>query len=172
MVQSSKIEVVEETAQRLNRAQGVVVVDYRGLTVPQMNDLRNSLRETGSEMKVVKNRLTKRALEKAECDSLDDILVGPTALVMGYDDPVSPARVCMKFAGDNGDLEIRGGLLERRRVDLDRIAALARLPGRAELLTQVATTLTAPARQIATAINQAMAKIVYAMKGRADQMGA
>ncbi|HUT24265.1 MAG TPA: 50S ribosomal protein L10 [Sumerlaeia bacterium] len=170
MVQPLKIEVVRQTTDRLRRADSVVVVNYQGLTVAQMQTLRKQLREAGGELKVLKNRLTKRALQDAECDPLDDVLAGPTALAFGYDDPTGPARVCSKFAEGNATLSILGGLLEKRRVGLDKIVALAKLPGRAELLTQMARTMLAPARQMATALHQAMAKIAYAMQARADLM--
>ena len=80
MVQSLKIEKVKETFERLNRSQAVVLVDYRGLTVQEINRLRVQLRENDGELKVIKNRLTKRALADAECESLDDLLAGPIAL--------------------------------------------------------------------------------------------
>jgi large subunit ribosomal protein L10 len=171
MVQTAKIKTVEATTERLERSQSVVVCKYPGLTVADMTNLRNRLREQGSELKVVKNRLIKRALRAAGFDALDEYLIGPTALAFGYQDPTSPARVCAEFAKGNQKLQIRGGLLGRSRIDAQKIGALAALPGRPELLTQMAATMLAPMRMMATAMNQAMAKIVYAMKSRADQMG-
>lgn len=170
MVNPDKIAMVEQTAERLNRAQGVVLVDYQGLTVADMNSLRLSLRNAGSELKVVKNRLTKRSLEQAECESLDDLLTGAVALAFGYDDPTGPAKACAEFAKGNENLEIKGGLLGKERIDASKILALSKLPGRTELLTQMASTMLAPARQLATAMNQSISKIVYAMQARADQL--
>ncbi|MFW6256332.1 MAG: 50S ribosomal protein L10, partial [Candidatus Sumerlaeota bacterium] len=136
MVQREKIQVVEETSDRLNRSRSMVVVQYKGLTVAQMQDLRAKLRENGAEMKVVKNRLAKRALADAESESLDDILSGPTAMVFAYDDASAGPKVCTKFADDNDKLVICGGLLEKQRIDGDMIKKLAKMPGREELLTQ------------------------------------
>lgn len=170
MVQQSKIDTVLLTTDRLERAQSVVLVDYKGLTVQELSELRGKLRENGSELKVIKNRLTRLALKETGCDALDDDLVGPIALAFGYTDPTGPAKVCSEYAKKNAKLEIRAGLLEKRRIGLDKIAALAKLPGRAELLAQMAATLLAPARQLATAMNQSMTKIVYAMKARAEQL--
>lgn len=170
MVAQVKVDIVEQAKERLARSQAVVVVDYQGLTVAEVSDLRQKLRDAGGEMKVIKNRLTKRALAEAQYDALDEILNGPTALAFGYDDPVGPAKVCMNYAKDNEKLEVLGGLLEGRRVDLDKIKALAKLPGREELLTQMAGTMKAPMRQMATAMHQAVAKVAYAMKARADQL--
>ena len=172
MVQQNKIDVVKHTATRFDRAQSVVLVDYQGLTVAEMNDLRGVLRKGGGELKVVKNRLTRLALEEAGCAELDDILTGPLAMAFGYDDPASPAKACSEFAKKHAALEIRGGLLDKQRIDLDKITALAKLPGRTELLTQLAGTMLAPMRQLASAMNQAMAKVVHAMKQRAEQLEA
>ncbi|MBN1867901.1 50S ribosomal protein L10 [Candidatus Sumerlaeota bacterium] len=170
MATPEKIKTVEEVAECLSRAQSVVLVDYKGLTVAQMTDLRRRLRETGSDLKVVKNRLTKRSLAEAGCEALDDLLRGPVALAFGYDEPSGPAKVCAAFAKEAENLKVRGGLLSKARIDLAGVLALARLPGRVELLTQVATTMLAPARQMATAMKQAMTKIVYAFRDRATQL--
>jgi len=77
---------------------------------------------------VVKNRLMRRALEDSGCDALDDMLVQPTAVAFGYTDPTVPAKVCSKYAKDHPILVIKGGLLEKRRLPLDRVQALAKLP--------------------------------------------
>jgi large subunit ribosomal protein L10 len=170
MATPEKIKTVEEVAERLGRAQSVVLVDYEGLSVAQMSDLRRRLRETGSELKVVKNRLTKRSLADAGCEPLDDYLKGPVALALGYDEPTGPAKVCTAFAKEVDKLEVLGGLLSKKRIDLAQIVALAKLPGRTELLTQMASTMLAPARQMATAMKQAVTKMVYALNDRARQM--
>ncbi|NQU42452.1 50S ribosomal protein L10 [bacterium] len=170
MVQPEKIQVVEETAERLKRSQSVVLVLYKGLTVAEMQDLRRQLRESGSELKVVKNRLAKRALLDSGCEALDEVLSGPTAMAFGYSDATAPAKICSKFAVTHDELQVLGGLLDKRRIGLDKIQALAKLPSREELLSQMASTLMAPARQMATALKQAMSKVVYAMKDRASQL--
>ena len=79
MVQTNKIETVEQTRERLSRAQAVVVVQYQGMTVAQLRDLRKQLREVEGELKVIKNRLVKRALAENGFDALDSSLTGPTA---------------------------------------------------------------------------------------------
>jgi large subunit ribosomal protein L10 len=170
MVQTTKIETVEQTRERLSRAQSVVVVQYQGMTVAQLRELRRQLREVDSELKVIKNRLVKRALADNGFDALDSSLTGPTALAFGYGDPTAPSKVCTKYAKTNDKLVIRGGLLGNKALDLKAVDALSRMPGRLELLAQMATVLKAPARQMATALNQAMAKVVYAMKDRASQL--
>jgi large subunit ribosomal protein L10 len=171
MVQQAKIETVRETVDRLERSQAVVLVKYQGLTVAQLSELRKQLREVSGELKVVKNRLTQRALQETGCEALDDLLAGPTAVVFGFGEPTGPAKVCSKYAKDVEHLQVLGGLLDKKRISAAKVAALAKLPGRTELLSMMASTMKAPARQMATAMNQAMAKIVYAMKARVDQLG-
>jgi large subunit ribosomal protein L10 len=170
MVQPDKIQVVEDTVERLGRSNAMVVVQYKGMTVAQMRDLRGRLREVGGELKVVKNRLVRRALADTNSEALDEMLVGPTALAFCYKDPTAAPKVCSAFAKEVDKLVICGGLLEKKRIDANMVQKLAKMPGRTELLTQMAGTLLAPMRQMATAMNQAMAKIVYAMKERADQL--
>jgi large subunit ribosomal protein L10 len=140
------------------------------MTVEDLKTLRGKLRESQSELRVTKNNLSRRALEHAQCDSLDDLLVGPVALAYCFGDPSGLAKTCIDYAKTNEKLVIKGGLLDKKRIAADKLQALAKLPGRPQLLAQMAGTLMAPARQMATALNQAMAKVVYAMKARADQM--
>lgn len=170
MVQPAKIETVEQTRERLSRSQAVVVVEYKGMTVAQLRDLRKQLREVGAELKVVKNRLVKRALAEDGFDAIDKSLTGPTALAFGYEDPTAPSKVCTKYAKTNEKLIIRGGLLGKKGLTVDGVITLSKMPGRLELLSQMAGVLKAPARQMATALNQAMSKMVYAMKDRAKQL--
>jgi large subunit ribosomal protein L10 len=170
MVKSYKTEFVENVTERLGASQSVVVLAYQGLTVANMRELRKRLREVGSELKVVKNRLTKRALAAAECDALDSMLTGPTAVAFGLTDPVGPAKVCMAYAKENAKLVVKGGLLNGRRIGEENIKAMAKMPGRQEMLGMLAGAMKAPIQQTATAMNQLMAKVAYAMKARIEQL--
>jgi len=170
MVQPQKIETVAATAERLRRSHAVVVVGYQGLTVAGITALRAKLREAKSELRVVKNRLSKRALEQAACDPLDDLLRGPVALAFGFEDPAALAKSCVDYAKTNEKIILKGALLDKKRIDAAKLQALAKLPSRAQLLSQMAAALKGPARRLAGAMNQSMAKIVHAMKARADQM--
>lgn len=172
MVQPLKIEVVEKSTDRFSRASAVVILGYQGMTVAQLSALRAKLREAQGELRVIKNRLSKRAIEQSKSEKLDDMLVGPVAVAFGFGDPTSLAKACTEFAKGNDKMVLKGGLLEKKRIEVLKVQALAKLPSRQQLLGQMAATIMAPARQLATAMNQAMAKIVYAMKARADQMGA
>jgi large subunit ribosomal protein L10 len=172
MVRPQKIEVVERAGEKLGRAKAVVVVGYQGMTVEEMTGLRGKLREVGSELRVVKNRLSKRALAQAQCEALDDLLTGPVALAFGYEDPAALAKACVEYAKGHEKLVVKGGLIDKKRLDAAKLRALSKLPGRPQLLAQMAGTLKAPAQRMATAMKQAVAKLAYAMKARADQLDA
>ncbi|MFC7442674.1 50S ribosomal protein L10 [Laceyella putida] len=144
--------VVQEIADKLSRSKTTIVADYRGLNVKQMNELRKQLREAGVEMQVLKNTLTRRAAEQVGMEELNEHLTGPSAVAFSYEDVVAPAKVLHKFAKENKELEIKGGLVEGKAVSLDEIKALAELPNREGLLSMLLSVLQAPMRNFALAV--------------------
>lgn len=144
--------VVDEIAQKLTASKSTIITDYRGLTVKQMTELRKQLREAGVDFKVLKNTLTKRATEKVGLSDLDQHLTGPSAIAFSEEDIVAPAKVLHNFAKDNKALEIKGGVVEGRVVDLEEIKALATLPSREGLLSMLLSVLQAPMRNLALAV--------------------
>ncbi|MCL6445490.1 MAG: 50S ribosomal protein L10, partial [Alicyclobacillus sp.] len=129
-----KAQLVQEIADRFARSKSVVVTDYRGLNVAEVTELRKQLREAGVEFKVLKNTLTRRALEQVELPGLETFLVGPAALAFGYDDPVAPARILNDFAKRHKALELKGGAVEGKIIDANGVVSLASLPSREGLL--------------------------------------
>ncbi|MRG28949.1 50S ribosomal protein L10 [Laceyella tengchongensis] len=144
--------IVKEIADKLTRSKTTIVADYRGLNVKQMNELRKELREAGVEMQVLKNTLTRRAAEQVGMEDLNQHLTGPSAVAFSYEDVVAPAKVLHKFAKNNKELEIKGGIVEGRAVSLDEIKALAELPSREGLLSMLLSVLQAPMRNFALAV--------------------
>ncbi|AUS07619.1 50S ribosomal protein L10 [Laceyella sacchari] len=144
--------IVKEIADKLTRSKTTIVADYRGLNVKQMNELRKELREAGVEMQVLKNTLTRRAAEQVGMEDLNQHLTGPSAVAFSYEDVVAPAKVLHKFAKNNKELEIKGGIVEGRAVSLDEIKALAELPNREGLLSMLLSVLQAPMRNFALAV--------------------
>ncbi|MDW7674214.1 MAG: 50S ribosomal protein L10 [Bacillota bacterium] len=140
----SKQEIVAEVTEKLQQAQSVVIADYRGLNVAQVTKLRSELRQSGIDFKVIKNTLTKIAAKNAGVEGLDTYLEGPTAIAFGIEDAVAPAKILSKFAKDNKALEIKGGLIEGKIIDLDGVKALADLPSREELLAKVLRGMQSP----------------------------
>ena len=147
----SKKQIVEEIADKLKSSVSTVVVDYRGLTVAQVTELRKQLREAGVEFKVYKNTLTRRAAEVAELTSLNDFLTGPNAIAFSTEDVVAPAKIINDFAKKNDALEIKAGVIEGNVATAEDIKALAELPSREGLLSMLLSVLQAPIRNLALA---------------------
>ena len=146
-----KSQIVTEIADKLKGSVSAVVVDYRGLTVGQVTELRKQLREAGVEFKVYKNTLTRRAVEIAELTDLNESLTGPNAIAFSADDVVAPAKIINDFAKKNDKLEIKAGVIEGKVVDAEGVKALAELPSREGLLSMLLSVLQAPMRNFALA---------------------
>ncbi len=132
-----KKEIVKDLHEKFAKSKIVILTDYKGLDVAKMNDLRRKLREERIEYLVVKNTLLIRAAEDTGVTAIKDMFEGPSAVAIGYDDPVSPAKALTKFAKDNKKLEIKIGVLEGKALDFNAIEALSKLPSREALLGQV-----------------------------------
>ena len=146
-----KSQIVTEIADKLKGSVSAVVVDYRGLTVGQVTELRKQLREAGVEFKVYKNTLTRRAVEIAELTDLNESLTGPNAIAFSANDVVAPAKIINDFAKKNDKLEIKAGVIEGKVVDAEGVKALAELPSREGLLSMLLSVLQAPMRNFALA---------------------
>ena len=149
---AKKAAIVDEVAEKFQSAVSVVVVDYRGLTVEQVTNLRKDLREAGVEMRVIKNTYLKRAADKVGYEGLDETFTGPTAVAFSSEDVVAPARIMAKYAEDIEALEIKGGMIEGKIASLEEINALAKLPNRDGLLSMLLSVLQAPVRNFAYAV--------------------
>ena len=149
---AKKAAIVDEVADKFKNSVSNVVVDYRGLTVEEVTDLRKQLREAGVEMRVIKNTYLKRAVAKAEIEGLDDVFAGPTAVCFSEENVAAPARILVKFAEDHENLEIKGGMIEGKVSSLDEINALSKLPDREGLLSMLLSVLQAPVRNFAYAV--------------------
>lgn len=128
-----KESVVKEIAEKMQNASSYVLFEYRGLTVAETDELRKKLRETGSEFKVYKNTLTKRALDSLNVN-LDEHLTGPKAIAFGTD-AVAPIKTLSDFAKTHKALEIKAGVVEGELADQKMLSELAAIPSRDGLLT-------------------------------------
>ncbi|HEY8552752.1 MAG TPA: 50S ribosomal protein L10 [Thermaerobacter sp.] len=163
LTRAEKEALVEELAGKLQRAQGVILTDFRGLNVADTNELRRRLRAQGVEYRVVKNTLIRRAAAKAGIDGLDPLLEGPTALAFGYDDPVAPAKELSQFAKEHSQLQIKGGLLAGRVIGVQEIQRLADLPSRDELLAKVMGGIQAPLYGLVGALAATLRSFAWAV---------
>lgn len=143
-----KIEAVDILKEKLETAKTVVSFDYAGLTVEAFTKLRSELRQAGSELKVYKNNIARRAAGLAGFDQLVDNFVGAKAIAISYDDVVAPAKIVNDFAKVNKQVEIKDGLIEGVYASADQLKALASIPSREVLLTQLAVGLLMPVREL------------------------
>jgi large subunit ribosomal protein L10 len=147
-----KKQVVEEITEKLRNSATTIVVDYRGLNVSEVTELRKQLREAGVEFKVYKNTMIRRATAETDLTGIDEFLTGPTAVAFSNEDVIAPAKVLFKFAKDHKDLEIKTGIIEGQVATVDQINALAELPSREGLLSMLLSVLQAPIRNVALAV--------------------
>jgi large subunit ribosomal protein L10 len=150
-VREEKQQTVADIASKLRDSKSTVLVNYRGLNVSQVTELRKQLRESGVEFKVYKNTMARRATQETEMTELDEHLVGPTAIAFSVEDVIAPAKIIADFAKKNEALEIKAGIVEGRVVDISEIKALADLPSREGLLSMLLSVLQAPMRDFALA---------------------
>lgn len=145
MTTEAKQAVVSELAEKLRGSTTLYLTDFTGLNVKSITVLRARLREAGVEYLVVKNRLAQRALDGLDLPDISTSLKGPTALVIGKQDPIAPAKVIADFAKDHEDRPaLKAGIVERRTVSAEEIARLATLPPLDQLRAQLAGALQAP----------------------------
>jgi len=144
MPTATKEALVGQIKERFNESEAVIMIDYRGLTVKQMQALRSSVREAGGDIKIYKNSLAEIAVRELALPSMDEFLEGPTAFVFIATDPVAPAKALTAFAKQNEALELKGGFVESRIVDAAGVKAIAMLPSREELIAKLLGTMLNP----------------------------
>lgn len=153
MANSKKTEAVKMLKEKIEKAQSIVLVDYKGIKVSEDTKLRKAAREAGVEYLVAKNRMFKIALKEAGVeDNFDEVLEGTTSFAFGYEDAVAPAKVMYEFSKDKEIFNIKAGLLEGKRVEVAEIEKLAKLPSREGLLGQIAGSMLSIITQLAYAV--------------------
>jgi large subunit ribosomal protein L10 len=168
-----KERLVAELTERLRTTETLLVADYRGLTMPQIDELRTKLLEHGARFAVVKNTLTRRAAEAAGTDTLLALLEGPTAIAFleSGGDPVAVAKALVDAARETRVLEVRGGLLEGRPVEPSEIESLAKLPPVDVLRGQVLGAITAPLTAIIGLFTAPLQDLYGLLDARIEQLG-
>ena len=149
-----KEELVKALAERMKSAKVIILTDYRGINVADVTKLRADLRNTNSEYKVIKNNIIKRALDMNGESALDDLLTGPTAVLMGDEDYLEPSKVLYNFAKDNDFYKIKGGIIDGKVMTAEEIITLAKLPSRQELLGMLAGALLGNISKLAVGLNE------------------
>ena len=158
MDRTQKEELVASLHETFDNAEMVVVTHNLGLTVGEMEDLRVQLREAGAQFKVTKNRLTRLALKDTKFEGIADLFSGPTGIAYSTD-PVAAAKVAVKFAKANDNLEVVGGALGKEMLGVDAVKALATLPSLDELRGKLVGLLQAPATKVAGVLQAPAAQL-------------
>ena len=172
MPAQSKLDMLAKVSESLEASKGLFVIDYRGLTVKEAEELRHSLRENGAVMKVYKNNIVKIALEKAGLPAIDDVLVGTTACVFYENDPVDAAKVVKEASKKFNKLEFRGGITDGVVVNAEQAIAIADLPTREELIAKFVGCISNPLSGIVRLCNGSAQGLVTALDALVDQKNA
>jgi len=151
-VLDKKKQIVEEIRSKINDAKSIVLVDYRGLTVEEVTELRRKYTEAGVDYKVYKNTMMRFAFKEEGFEAFNEHLTGPNAIAICKDDPVAAARVTNEFAKDHKNLEFKAGIVEGEIVGLEKIKAIGELPSKEVLLTQLVVALNSPISKLARTI--------------------
>jgi large subunit ribosomal protein L10 len=173
MVQSYKHDVVYELKTRLKDAKAIILVDYKGINIEEVNALRNRLRNAGVDYFVQKNTLIQIALHELGIESLDSYLVGPTAVAVCLRDEVAPAREIAKFVkevmADKGFPSFKAGYVGGNVLDANQVMALAKLPSREELLARILGSMSSPLSGFVGVLQGMVRQVIYAVDAVAKQ---
>jgi large subunit ribosomal protein L10 len=162
-----KATAVAEIAEQIKESEAVFAVDYRGITVAQVAELRGKLRETDATFRVVKNTLTERAADQADAEALKSLLAGPTALTFIRGDAAAAAKVIADFQKSTGGelLPFKGGIMDGAAFDAAQITAISKLPSRQVLYGQLVGIVASPITGLARSLNGLVSGLAIALGG-------
>ena len=163
MKKETKALPVNPLRDELGKSQAVFVTDYMGLNVEKITRLRKSVKAAGGTYKVVKNTLLERASQDLPAHLLEGSFAGPTAVAMAFKDPVAIAKILVDFAKENEKLEIQTGVLGRQIMSAEDVQALAKMPGREQLLAQMLGSLNAPATNFVGVMAAMLRQLLYVL---------
>ena len=147
MNKEQKKNYISDMTAKFEESEAVLVTHYQGLTMTQLDELRKKMREHGIQFKITKNRITKLALENSRCKDLSDLFKGPTAVALSKD-AISSAKILTKFAKENENLKILGGIMGNELLDIAGVQNVATLPTLDEARAKIVGILSSPAQKI------------------------
>ena len=157
-----KQEIIKNLEQELKRMESLVFVDYYGLNVKEINELRKLLKQKACQYLVTKKTLLKLALKKMGLENIDlDKIKGGVGLVFGFESETAPAKLAFSFAKDHKQLKIQGGIFGQEFADVEMVQSLAMLPSKAELMAQVTGTIKGPLNNLVYVLKGNLKNFVY-----------
>lgn len=163
---------VEEIKEKIGKAQSIILVDYRGLDVAQLTELRGRYRKSGVDYKVYKNTMMRFAFKDLGLEDFNEYLKGPSAVAFSYDDPVSAAKVTAEFAKTNAKLEIKAGIVDGKVIDIEGVKSLAELPSKEVLIAQVLGGFNAPIQGFANVLQGTIRSLAIVLNAIAEEKAA
>ena len=171
MNRTEKEEVISQLHEKMARAKAAILGEPKGLDVATVTELRRKCRDAQVDYRIVKNTLAQRAAKGTPIEPLADRFVGPTALIMSYNDVIEPAKVISDFAKDRENFAIRAAIVDGKVIDAKGVQALAKLPGLKELRAQIASMIAQPATKLARMIGTPGQQLAQVLNARKDQLG-
>ncbi|MDX9918179.1 MAG: 50S ribosomal protein L10 [Gudongella sp.] len=167
-----KAQLIEEIKEKISSSQSMVLVDYRGLNVAQLTELRKKYREAGVDYKVYKNTMMRFAFKELGLEEFNEYLKGPSAVAFGKDDPVSAAKITTEFAKTADKLEVKAGIVDGRVIDANGVKNLAELPSKEVLVAQVLGGLNAPIQGFANVLQGTIRGLAVVLNAIAEKQTA
>ncbi len=171
MPTEQKTGTIEELQQRIGETELMIIADYRGLTVTDLQGLRGQLRGVGAEFRVAKNTLTRIAANNRGVTSLDAVLEGPTALVFAGTDLVGASKIINDFVRSSRILKVKGALLQGQAVAASEVESIATLPPKVEIIAALVGALDAPIAGFVQALDFAVSEFTSLLDARVAQLG-
>ncbi|MGI6112564.1 MAG: 50S ribosomal protein L10 [Mahellales bacterium] len=159
----TKEQIVSQLSSDLKTANAAIFVDYKGLTVEEATELRRQFREAGVDYRVVKNTLTKIALEDLGYNDLVSYMTGPTAVAISQNDPVAPAKVLSDFIKKHKKMEFKVGFVDGKLINVDEIKDLAELPPREVLMAKLLGSMNSPISSLVNVLQGNIRNLVYTL---------
>ncbi len=168
-IKEKKAQVVQELKDRFSNSSSAILVDYKGLNVQEVTELRNTFRQAGIEYKVYKNTLTEIAAKELGLEGLIPFLEGPTAIAFSEHDPVAPAKILTDAIKKYRKIEFKVGVVDGKVIDVDGVKALADLPSREELIAKMLGSMNAPIANLVGVLSGVPRALVYALNAIKEQ---
>jgi len=167
---SEKEQAITELHDKLARAKVAILAEPKDINVATITELRKKFRAQNVEYKVIKNTLAKRAAKGTEAEVLVDLFEGPCALIMGYEDPISPAKLLQEFIEKSkGKMAVRGGVLEGKKLAAKDVEALSKMPGVPELRSMLLGLINKPAQLLVSILNQPQTGLVRVLDAHREE---